>query len=88
VILNGVPTEAKDRLAPCLGERITIMGHSIYLQAHFQGGSQGNPSKKVLACFSEFIAAQDDTAIYLEFSEEDSCPIYLDTTSPSIDHGG
>jgi hypothetical protein len=61
------------------------MSHSLYLQAHINGGSQEIPTKEVLACFSEFIAAQDDSAIYLEFSPGDSCTIYLDTTSPSIE---
>ena len=79
--------DAGGKKSSTLFERaITAMGHSLHLQAHINGGSQEIPTKEVLACFSEFIAAQDDTAIYLEFSEEDSCTIYLCTTGPSIDH--
>jgi hypothetical protein len=65
---------------------ITIMGHEIFLQAHFQGGSQNIPTSDVLACFSPFITASKDAWIHLEFTETDSCTIYFDTTSPSISH--
>ncbi len=62
------------------------MGHSIFLQAHFQGGSQNIPTSDVLACFSPFITARKDAWIDLQFTETDSCTIYFDTTSPSINH--
>ena len=62
------------------------MGHEIFLQAHFQGGSQSIPTSDVLACFSPFITARKDAWMDLEFTETDSCTVYFDTTSPSISH--
>jgi len=62
------------------------MGHSIFLQAHSQGGSQNIPTSEVLACFSPFITAKEDAFIDLEFTETDSCTVFFDTTSPSINH--
>jgi len=62
------------------------MGHAIFLQAHFQGGSQNIPTSEVLACFSPFITAKEDAFIDLQFTDTDSCTIYFDTASPSIDH--
>jgi hypothetical protein len=62
------------------------MGHDIFLQAHVQGGSQNIPTSEVLACFSRFITAKEDVSIELQFTEVDSCTIYLETTSPNIDN--
>lgn len=62
------------------------MGHSIFLQAHSQGGSQSIPTSEVLACFSKFITYREEAYIDLQFTETDSCTVFFDTTSPSISH--
>lgn len=62
------------------------MGANIFLQAHVNGGSQDIPTKDVLDCFAGFIAAQEDTFIELEFEEQESCTIFMDTTGPNIDN--
>ena len=62
------------------------MGHSIFLQAHFQGGSQNILTSEVLACFSQFITYREQSFIDLQFTETDSCTVFFDTTSPNIDH--
>jgi hypothetical protein len=61
------------------------MSHSIFLQALVEGGSENIPTSEVLACFSGFIYKKEDTFIDVEFGEDGSCKIFLDTTGTSVD---
>lgn len=61
------------------------MSYEYYLQAHLNQDCQQIPTESILAIFIDHIATKDETYIDLEFEEGNSCTIYMDTTSSTID---
>ena len=61
------------------------MGRDVFLQAYIGGGSQEIATRDVLACFSDYVTHMNKTFVDVRFTGADSCTIFVDTTSPSID---
>ncbi|TDX00632.1 hypothetical protein [Dinghuibacter silviterrae] len=59
------------------------MSYEYFLQAHVKGAPQGIPTERILEVFKDYIVAKEETFIDLEFSEGNSCSIYLETEEPN-----
>jgi hypothetical protein len=59
------------------------MSHDVYIQAHLNGGSQYVQTSDILRCFSVFIADMDDRWIEVQFDEDASSTVFLDTKAPT-----
>ena len=60
------------------------MSYEYFLQAHLDQGSQEISTESILAIFSKYIIAKDQTYIDLKFDEENSCTIYIDTNDSTV----
>ena len=76
------------------GNQLSISFHSltkidipiVAVRRIFKADSQNIPTSEVLACFSPFITARRGMLDRPRITETESCTIYFDTTSQSINH--
>lgn len=59
------------------------MSYEYYLQAHLSGDSQGVSTESILEVFRDYVVRKNQTYIDLDFSEGNSCSVYLDTEEPA-----
>lgn len=62
------------------------MSYEYFLQAHIRQNSQSIPTESILSIFRDYTTSKDDTYIELQFDEENSCTIYIDTNDETVDH--
>ncbi|MCS3795888.1 hypothetical protein [Niastella sp. OAS944] len=60
------------------------MSYEYFLQAHLHQDSQEISTESILAIFSKYIIAKDETYIDLQFDEENRCTIYIDTIDSTV----
>jgi hypothetical protein len=61
------------------------MSYEYFLQAHIHQDSQLIPTESILSIFRDYTTSKDDTYIELQFDEENSCTIYIDTNDETVD---
>jgi hypothetical protein len=62
------------------------MSYEYFLQAHLHQDSQRIPTESILSIFRDYTTSKDDTYIELQFDEENTCTIYIDTNDETVDH--
>jgi hypothetical protein len=60
------------------------MSYEYFLQAHLNCEPQEIPTEKILAIFEKYITEKGDSHIDLEFDQENSCTIYIDTVESAV----
>jgi len=60
------------------------MSYEYFLQAHLYQDSQEISTESILTVFRKYIIAKDETYIDLQFDEENSCTIYIDTNDTTV----